>query len=52
MKRLIYTSSPSVVFDGVHGIINGNEALPYPPKVLIFADFLSLLFLGHSSEET
>ncbi|ESR66187.1 hypothetical protein CICLE_v10007884mg [Citrus x clementina] len=32
VKRLIYTSSPSVVFDGVHGIINGNEALPYPPK--------------------
>ncbi|XP_021276851.1 3beta-hydroxysteroid-dehydrogenase/decarboxylase [Herrania umbratica] len=31
VKRLIYTSSPSVVFDGVHGIFNGNESLPYPP---------------------
>ncbi|GMP97338.1 hypothetical protein CsSME_00045631 [Camellia sinensis var. sinensis] len=34
VKRLIYTSSPSVVFDGVHGIINGDESLPYPAKVL------------------
>jgi sterol-4alpha-carboxylate 3-dehydrogenase (decarboxylating) len=33
VKRLIYTSSPSVVFDGVHGIHNGNESLPYPPSV-------------------
>ncbi|KAG5620595.1 hypothetical protein H5410_005813, partial [Solanum commersonii] len=32
VKRLIYTSSPSVVFDGVHGIINGDESLPYPLK--------------------
>lgn len=32
VKRLIYTSSPSVVFDGVHGIINGDEPLPYPAK--------------------
>ncbi|GMP86911.1 hypothetical protein CsSME_00039506 [Camellia sinensis var. sinensis] len=32
VKRLIYTSSPSVVFDGVHGIINGDESLPYPAK--------------------
>ncbi|XP_062006002.1 3beta-hydroxysteroid-dehydrogenase/decarboxylase-like [Rosa rugosa] len=32
VKRLIYTSSPSVVFDGVHGIIDGDESLPYPPK--------------------
>ncbi|XP_022754733.1 3beta-hydroxysteroid-dehydrogenase/decarboxylase-like [Durio zibethinus] len=32
VKRLIYTSSPSVVFDGVHGIFNGNESLPYPPN--------------------
>ncbi|XP_057787572.1 3beta-hydroxysteroid-dehydrogenase/decarboxylase-like [Salvia miltiorrhiza] len=30
VKRLIYTSSPSVVFDGVHEIINGDESLPYP----------------------
>ncbi|KAG5142425.1 hypothetical protein JHK82_018120 [Glycine max] len=28
VKRLVYTSSPSVVFDGVHGI-NGNETMPY-----------------------
>lgn len=32
VKRLVYTSSPSVVFDGVHGILNGDESLPYPPK--------------------
>lgn len=32
VKRLIYTSSASVVFDGVHGIINGDESLPYPVK--------------------
>ncbi|CAN8320878.1 unnamed protein product [Cochlearia groenlandica] len=32
VKRLIYTSSPSVVFDGVHGILNANETTPYPPK--------------------
>lgn len=35
VKRLIYTSSPSVVFDGVHEIVNGDESLPYPSKVLI-----------------
>lgn len=32
VKRLIYTSSPSVVFDGIHGIFNGDESLPYPAK--------------------
>ncbi|XP_062082221.1 3beta-hydroxysteroid-dehydrogenase/decarboxylase isoform X2 [Humulus lupulus] len=32
VKRLIYTSSPSVVFDGVHGIVNGDESLPYPAQ--------------------
>ncbi|KAL8063540.1 hypothetical protein ABFX02_01G032600 [Erythranthe guttata] len=32
VKRLIYTSSPSVIFDGVHGIFNGHESLPYPAK--------------------
>lgn len=32
VKRLIHTSSPSVVFDGVHGILNGDESLPYPAK--------------------
>ncbi|CAK9149845.1 unnamed protein product [Ilex paraguariensis] len=32
VKRLIYTSSPSVVFDGVNGIFNGEESSPYPAK--------------------
>ncbi|CAA7048028.1 unnamed protein product [Microthlaspi erraticum] len=32
VKRLIYTSSPSVVFDGVTGISNANETMPYPSK--------------------
>ncbi|XP_077228107.1 3beta-hydroxysteroid-dehydrogenase/decarboxylase-like [Tasmannia lanceolata] len=32
VKRLIYTSSPSVVFDGIHGIYNGDESMPYPNK--------------------
>ncbi|ERN03599.1 hypothetical protein AMTR_s00042p00178940 [Amborella trichopoda] len=32
VKRLIYTSSPSVVFDGIHGIHNGDESLPYPDQ--------------------
>ncbi|KAM3362756.1 3beta-hydroxysteroid-dehydrogenase/decarboxylase isoform 1 [Capsicum baccatum] len=32
VKRLIYTSSPSVVFDGVTGIVDGDESLPYPAK--------------------
>ncbi|GAA0156602.1 dehydratase [Lithospermum erythrorhizon] len=32
VKRLIYTSSPSVVSDGVRGIFNGDESLPYPAK--------------------
>ncbi|XAR68541.1 3-beta-hydroxysteroid-4-alpha-carboxylate 3-dehydrogenase (decarboxylating) [Bertholletia excelsa] len=32
VKRLVYTSSPSVVFDGVLEIINGDESLPYPAK--------------------
>ncbi|KAI4377505.1 hypothetical protein MLD38_015117 [Melastoma candidum] len=32
VKRLIYTSSLTVVFDGVHGIFNGDESLPYPTK--------------------
>ncbi|CAN8284365.1 unnamed protein product [Cochlearia groenlandica] len=32
VKRLIYTSSPSVVFDGVHGILNGSESMAYPSK--------------------
>ncbi|CAM8970539.1 unnamed protein product [Rhodiola kirilowii] len=32
VKRLIHTSSPSVVFDGVNSIFNGDESLPYPAK--------------------
>ncbi|KAI4376459.1 hypothetical protein MLD38_014219 [Melastoma candidum] len=36
VKRLIYTSSPSVVFDGVHGILNGDESLPYATKHIDF----------------
>ncbi|KAK7352607.1 hypothetical protein VNO80_18031 [Phaseolus coccineus] len=32
VKRLVYTSSPSVVFDGVHGIHNGDETMPYTPS--------------------
>ncbi|PON66550.1 Hopanoid-associated sugar epimerase [Parasponia andersonii] len=32
VKRLVYTSSPSVVFDGIHGIFNGDESLPYPAQ--------------------
>ncbi|KAL9229286.1 hypothetical protein vseg_004770 [Gypsophila vaccaria] len=32
VNRLIYTSSPSVVFDGIHGIVNGDEFLSYPVK--------------------
>ncbi|XP_077250316.1 3beta-hydroxysteroid-dehydrogenase/decarboxylase-like [Tasmannia lanceolata] len=32
VKRLIYTSSPGVVFDGIHGIYNGDESMPYPNK--------------------
>ncbi|KAJ4832326.1 3beta-hydroxysteroid-dehydrogenase/decarboxylase isoform 1 [Turnera subulata] len=34
VRKLIYTSSASVVFDGIHGIINGDETLPYPAKPL------------------
>ncbi|KAL6878215.1 hypothetical protein ACP4OV_012385 [Aristida adscensionis] len=34
VKRLIYTSSNSVVFDGVHGLFNVNESTPYPDKFI------------------
>ncbi|KAJ8767369.1 hypothetical protein K2173_017413 [Erythroxylum novogranatense] len=34
VKRLIYTSSASVVFDGIHEILNGDESLPYPSKTI------------------
>jgi len=42
VKRLIYTSSPSVVFDGVHGIHNGDETMPYTPSVYTLATLLLL----------
>ncbi|XP_012704559.1 3beta-hydroxysteroid-dehydrogenase/decarboxylase-like [Setaria italica] len=32
VKRLIYTSSGAVVFDGVHGHFDVNESKPYPDK--------------------
>ncbi|XP_066340309.1 3beta-hydroxysteroid-dehydrogenase/decarboxylase-like [Miscanthus floridulus] len=32
VKRLIYTSSSVVVFDGFHGLLNVNESVPYPDK--------------------
>eukprot|EP00250_Pteridium_aquilinum_P017404 c23614_g1_i1 orf=215-1936(+) len=32
VPKLIYTSSPSTVFDGVHGIMNGDESMPYPDR--------------------
>ncbi|KAI3967082.1 hypothetical protein MKW92_050250, partial [Papaver armeniacum] len=35
VKRLIHTSSPSVVFDGVHGTDNADESMPYPSKIMI-----------------
>ncbi|GJW27761.1 putative ribonuclease H-like domain-containing protein, partial [Tanacetum coccineum] len=44
VKRLIYTSSPSVVFDGIHGIYNGEESMPYPSKGT------KLLRIGDGSE--
>ncbi|GJN40872.1 hypothetical protein PR202_gn00285 [Eleusine coracana subsp. coracana] len=34
VKRLIYTSSSGVVFDGVHGLFNIDESMPYPDKVV------------------
>ncbi|XP_010548504.1 PREDICTED: 3beta-hydroxysteroid-dehydrogenase/decarboxylase-like [Tarenaya hassleriana] len=32
VKRLIYTSTSGVVFDGVHSVLNANESMPYPSK--------------------
>ncbi|AQL06028.1 3beta-hydroxysteroid-dehydrogenase/decarboxylase isoform 2 [Zea mays] len=32
VKRLIHTSSIAVVFDGVNGLLDANESLPYPDK--------------------
>ena len=46
VKRLIYTSSPSVVFDGVHGIFNADELMPYPDKVCLTWMISFLFFIG------
>ncbi|KAI3680259.1 hypothetical protein L2E82_50484 [Cichorium intybus] len=54
VKRLIYTSSPGVVFDGINGIHNGEETLPYPLKAYFitnmepikFWEFMSLILVG------
>lgn len=44
VKRLIYTSSPSVVFDGIHGIFDADESMPYPDKVfLFFMDYILVI---------
>ncbi|KAH7427732.1 hypothetical protein KP509_10G057200 [Ceratopteris richardii] len=32
VHKLIYTSSPSSVFDGVNNIIDGDESMPYPDR--------------------
>ncbi|KAK6914287.1 3-beta hydroxysteroid dehydrogenase/isomerase [Dillenia turbinata] len=32
IEACVEQNSPSVVFDGVHSIINGDESLPYPTK--------------------
>ncbi|XP_038884192.1 3beta-hydroxysteroid-dehydrogenase/decarboxylase-like [Benincasa hispida] len=32
VKRLIYTSSASVVFDGINGLTNADESMPYASK--------------------
>jgi nucleoside-diphosphate-sugar epimerase len=45
-KRLIYTSSPSVVFDGIHGIFNADESMPYPDKVRFLMDYILLVVTG------
>ncbi|KAL5218424.1 hypothetical protein ABZP36_019108 [Zizania latifolia] len=34
VKRLIYTSSSSVVFDGVHDLFDADESMPHPDKVV------------------
>lgn len=45
VQKLIYTSSPSTVFDGVHGIKNGDESLPYPDKVRSLSADCGVCFL-------
>nr|XP_051188091.1 3beta-hydroxysteroid-dehydrogenase/decarboxylase-like isoform X2 [Lolium perenne] len=35
VKKLIYTSSSGVVFDGVHGLFSVDESTPYPDKVIM-----------------
>lgn len=34
VKKLIYTSSSSVIYDGVHELINADETTPYPEKAM------------------
>ncbi|KAG0597169.1 hypothetical protein M758_UG317400 [Ceratodon purpureus] len=38
VKKLIYTSSPSIVFDGVHPVVNADESAPICDK---FNDYYS-----------
>lgn len=35
-----------MVFDGVNGILNGDESLPYPPKVHASASLHKLLLIS------
>lgn len=52
VKRLIYTSSASVVFDGVRGVLNADESLSYPVKVSIslFVFPFKLFSILHSAK--
>jgi hypothetical protein len=53
VKRLIHTSSSAVVFDGLHGLFNANESLPYPDKVgsdemiLMKKNYACYIFIMH-----
>ncbi|MCO5546575.1 hypothetical protein L7F22_000004 [Adiantum nelumboides] len=38
VHKLIYTSSPSAVFDGVSAIVNGDESMPYPERHDIYSE--------------
>ncbi|RZC16023.1 3beta-hydroxysteroid-dehydrogenase/decarboxylase isoform 2 [Glycine soja] len=48
VKRLVYTSCiiypsfPSIFFDDVHGIHNGNETMPYVHSVHTLATYLRI----------
>ncbi|KAK1313646.1 3beta-hydroxysteroid-dehydrogenase/decarboxylase isoform 2 [Acorus calamus] len=52
VKRLIYTSSPSVVFDGIHGIYNADESMSNPDKAYKQTLKMSLLQYNDSYSET